>query len=62
MISDGKNGFLVPVFEDELFLKRLQLLIDDEELRKKMSAIATASVEKYSVEKIGKQYLDFILS
>jgi len=43
-------------------LKRLQLLIDDEELRKKMSVIATASVEKYSVEKIGKQYLDFILS
>ena len=62
MISDGENGFLVPVFEDELFLKRLQLLIDDEELRKKMSVIATASVEKYSVEKIGKQYLDFILS
>lgn len=62
MISDGENGFLVPVFDDDLFQKRLQLLIDDEELRNRMSANAPASVEKYSIEKIGQQYLDFILS
>lgn len=62
MITDGENGFLVPVFDDNLFLKRLQLLIDDEERRQKMSAIAPASIERYSGEKIGEQYLDFILS
>ena len=62
MIIDGENGFLVPVFDDELFRQRLQLLIDDEELRQKMAAHAPASVEKYSIEKIGQQYLDFILS
>ncbi|NLD64901.1 MAG: glycosyltransferase family 4 protein [Bacteroidales bacterium] len=62
MIVDGENGFLVPVFDDDLFQKRLQQLIDDEELRQKMSAKAPSSVEKFSIEKIGRQYLDFILS
>ncbi|NMC40766.1 MAG: glycosyltransferase family 4 protein [Bacteroidales bacterium] len=61
MITDGENGFLVPVFDDDLFRKRLQQLIDDEGLRQKMSAKAPASVERYAIEKIGKQYLDFIL-
>lgn len=62
MITDGENGFLVPVFDDELFQKRLQQLIDDEELRQKMAAKAPASVEIFSIEKIGQQYLDLILS
>lgn len=62
MITDGENGFLVPVFYDDLFQKRLQQLIDDKELREKISAKAPSSVEKYSIEKIGQQYLDFILS
>ncbi len=62
MIVDGENGFLVPVFDDDLFQKRLQQLIDDEELRQKMARKAPESVEKFSIEKIGQQYLDFILS
>ncbi|MGB9747746.1 MAG: glycosyltransferase [Bacteroidales bacterium] len=62
MINDGENGFLVPVFDDELFQKRLQQLIDDEELWQKMAAKAPASVEKYSIEKIGQQFLSFILA
>jgi len=62
IITDGENGFLIPLFDDELFQKRLQQLIDDEELRQKMAAKAPASVEKFSIGKIGQQYLDFILS
>ncbi|MBN1971469.1 MAG: glycosyltransferase [Candidatus Delongbacteria bacterium] len=62
MVTDGENGFLVPVFDDELFQKRLQSLIDDERLWKSMSEKAPGSIEKFSIEKIGRQYLDFILS
>lgn len=62
MITDGENGFLIPVFDDDLFLKRLQMLVDDEALRQRMSAQAAVSIEKYSLEKIGQQYLDLILS
>lgn len=62
MITDGENGFLVPVFDDELFKLRLQTLIDNEELRVEMGKKARESMKKFSVETIGRQYLDFILS
>lgn len=62
MIADGKNGFLVPVFDDECFQQRMQLLIDDEPLRVKMGQKAKDSMKKFSIESIGHQYLNFILS
>ena len=62
MINDGENGFLVPVFDDDMFREKLQLLIDNEELRQKMSEKAPASIKRFSIESIGPQYLDFILS
>lgn len=62
MIKDGVNGFLVPVFDDNLFQQKLQLLIENEASRKKMAENAKESISEFSVEKIGQQYLDFILS
>ena len=61
MITDEENGFLVPVFDDEQFQKKLQLLIDNDNLRLQMAEKARASIKKFSIETIGKQYLDFIL-
>jgi peptidoglycan biosynthesis protein MviN/MurJ (putative lipid II flippase) len=40
IITDQVNGFLVSVFNDELFLERLQKLVDDEELRSKLGMAA----------------------
>jgi len=62
MIQDGVNGFLVPVFDDEAFRQKLQLLIDDENLRTRMSINAVNSVKRFSINNIGKEYLNFILS
>jgi GalNAc-alpha-(1->4)-GalNAc-alpha-(1->3)-diNAcBac-PP-undecaprenol alpha-1,4-N-acetyl-D-galactosaminyltransferase len=62
MIINGENGFLVPVFDDVQFQEKLQLLIDNEVLREKMESKAIEKIKKYSVESIGQQYLDFILS
>jgi GalNAc-alpha-(1->4)-GalNAc-alpha-(1->3)-diNAcBac-PP-undecaprenol alpha-1,4-N-acetyl-D-galactosaminyltransferase len=62
MITHGENGFLVPVFDDEQFQQKLQLLINDKDLRNKMADNAKESIKKFSVESIGQQYLDFILS
>lgn len=61
MINNNENGFLIPVFDDEQFQEKLQLLIDNEELRKSMGEKAKESIKKFSVEAIGEQYLDFIL-
>jgi len=62
MIQDGVNGFLVPVFDDGAFVLKLQLLIDNEALRNQMSINAVKSIKKFDINKIGKEYLDFILS
>lgn len=60
MIDDGKNGFLIPLFDDEKFRQKLQLLIDDEVLRSEFGNAAKRRIQKFSVESIGKQYLKLI--
>jgi GalNAc-alpha-(1->4)-GalNAc-alpha-(1->3)-diNAcBac-PP-undecaprenol alpha-1,4-N-acetyl-D-galactosaminyltransferase len=62
MIIDGENGFLVPVFDDEKFAQKLQLLMDNEELRLSMGENARHSMDRFTVEKIGQLYLDFMLN
>ena len=60
MINNGENGFLVPLFDDNLFQQKLQLLINDEELRLKMGVNARKNITMFSNESIGQQYLNFI--
>ena len=62
MITNGDNGFLIPVFDDVKFQEKLQLLINNENLRQKMAEKAPESIKKFCVETIGKQFLDFILA
>ena len=62
MITDNENGFLVPVFDDELFMIRLQTLMEDDTLRVGMGKKAFESMKKFSVDAIAQQYLNFILS
>jgi GalNAc-alpha-(1->4)-GalNAc-alpha-(1->3)-diNAcBac-PP-undecaprenol alpha-1,4-N-acetyl-D-galactosaminyltransferase len=61
MIRDGENGFLIPQFDDVLFQEKLQQLIDDENLRKRLGKNAKTSISKFSVENIGNKYLDLML-
>lgn len=61
MIRNGENGFLIPLFDDSLFQEKLQLLIDDEELRSKLEMTAKKTMQKFSITNIGSEYLNFIL-
>lgn len=61
MITDGENGFLIPVFEDDKLQAKLTLLMDNEPLLEKMSQNAKESIQKFSIESIGQKYLQFIL-
>jgi glycosyltransferase involved in cell wall biosynthesis len=61
MIIDGENGFLIPQFDDNEFQKKLQLLIENKELRKMMAEKASLGMKIFSVDVIGQKYLDFIL-
>ena len=61
MITDGYNGFLVPLFDFGQFEDRLVTLMSDETLRKKLGFHAMESIKKFSSEKICKDFYDFIL-
>jgi len=59
MIEDGKNGFLVPVGDVKLFTSRLKELMDDTTLRNKFSYNTKNIAEKFSIENISKDILEF---
>jgi GalNAc-alpha-(1->4)-GalNAc-alpha-(1->3)-diNAcBac-PP-undecaprenol alpha-1,4-N-acetyl-D-galactosaminyltransferase len=61
MITDGKNGFLVPLFDYALFKEKLQLLMNDEQLADKLGSEGKLSVNKFSIDKIGAAFENFIL-
>ena len=62
MINDSENGFLIPVFDDELFLSKLKTLMSNDDLRILMGANAKASIKKFNQNNISEKYLDFILN
>ena len=59
IIQDGVNGKLVPTFDLERMAESVLLLTDDV-TRKMMGVNAAASVEKFSLEKISKQWQEFL--
>lgn len=61
MIMDGNNGFLVPLFDYEIFQQQLSRLMSDEALRKKMGVNAKTSIQHFNVKNIGEQFYNFIL-
>lgn len=60
LIEDGKTGYLVPLFDYEQFLNKLQVLMNDPGLRKEFGLNAKTSIKRYSVHKIGEEFLNFI--
>jgi GalNAc-alpha-(1->4)-GalNAc-alpha-(1->3)-diNAcBac-PP-undecaprenol alpha-1,4-N-acetyl-D-galactosaminyltransferase len=60
LIENGKNGFLVPLFDDVAFAEKLTTLMMDEPRRRVMSENAFHSVERYRPEEIGESYYSFL--
>ena len=56
IIQEGENGFLVPMKNKQLFVKRLCSLIDDGNLRDSMSDNARKTSALYRPERIMKQW------
>ncbi len=52
IISDGEDGFLIPMHDRQAFGNRLCQLMGDEELRKKMGHRAIESSQRFSADKI----------
>lgn len=61
IIKDGINGFLIPDGDLKAMAQKIQYLVDNEAERNRIGSNAKNIVDQFSIEKIGKQYLDFIL-
>lgn len=62
IIIDGKNGFLIPLFDDYLFIEKLKFLMNDDTARENMGKFARESVSKFSIEKIGYSFFKFLFN
>lgn len=56
ILEDGKNGFLVEDGNANIFVEKLEQLIEDENLRIQMGKNANVSVKKYDLETIMQQW------
>ncbi len=52
IITDGKNGFLIPPGDEDMFAQRICRLIEVKELRCAMGNEAKLNASKYSIKKI----------
>lgn len=60
IINDGHNGYLIDNFDEVVFCKKLDLLMNNEGLRKEMGLNAVMSVSKFQEENISKRFLTLI--
>lgn len=58
IIEHGFNGFIVPSFNKTIYANTILKLVNDENLMKKISYNAKLSVEKYSVDKVSKDWIE----
>ena len=48
IISNGKDGFIIPPFDVDLFVEKAIFLIENEDVRRKMGAFAVKSSQRYA--------------
>mgnify|MGYP006198433663 CR=1 FL=1 len=62
IIKHGKDGFLVPMLDQDVFQNKVKLLMRHYELRKEMGTQAKENVKRFSVENIMEKWNDLYKS
>ncbi len=57
IITDGKDGFLVPLNDEQMLAERICQLIEDKELRIRMGAAAKERAKYYQVDQIAQRWM-----
>jgi len=60
MIRDNENGYLIPLFNWNMFKDKLELLIKNKSVRENLGKNAERSIERYSLSNICEKYYKFI--
>lgn len=58
VLKDGETGFFVPMNDEDAFVEKVCMLIENEELRKTMGQAALKEVEQYRIEKITQRWME----
>ena len=61
MIDDRKNGFLIPLFDQDQFTEKLKLLMQDENLRRYLGKRALEKSRRFRTPILAGEYFDFFL-
>lgn len=61
MITNGKNGYLVPLFNQEIFKQKLARLMSDENLRFGVSNNTGQNIKAFRTEYVADQYYQFLV-
>lgn len=62
MITDGKDGILIPIFDYGLMKEKLMNLMSDLELRERLGNEAKKTIKRFTPDEIGDKYLSLITS
>ncbi len=60
MVTNGENGFLVPLFDQKIFKQKLSMLMGNETLREQMSSRTRDSLNGFNIDKIADRFFEFI--
>ena len=61
LIEDGRSGFLIPIGDEKLLSEKIEVLILDEEKRKRMGEAAIQSTERLELNEICAKWLDMVI-
>ena len=57
IIESGKNGYIIPAFKENEYVKKLDLLMSDENLRQKMASNGRESIKRFTPKGIAQQWV-----
>ncbi len=60
LIDDGGNGYLISLFDTDEYVGKLNKLMQNSHLRKKMGNESLEKIKNFSLAEIGQKYLEFI--
>lgn len=60
IIDDGINGFLIPEGDHEMYMKKLSILMEDEELRLRFGKAARGKMKHFDADRITQRFLEFM--
>lgn len=62
LIINNVNGYLIPLNDEELFVQKLQYLIDNQSIREEFGKKAKNNITQFELNYICRQYEEFIIS